>query len=786
VKALDRKLFRELWRLRSQMVSIALVVACGVLTVVALRGTYESLASALDAYYRDHRFADVFASLERAPESLLDRVREIPGVADAEGRVSTIVNLDVPGLEEPAVGQILSLPEHAGGINAIHLVSGRLPATGRPDEVLASQSFMNANALVPGDTLGVVLAGRWRRLEITGIAISPDLIGEIAPGAVFPDDRRFGILRMERGALSAATGLDGAFNELSLQLAPGAGEREVIQRLDDLLEPFGGRGAYGRGDHPSHEAITGELEQNRVTGTAIPAVFLAVAAFLLNLVLGRLVTTQRDQIAILKAFGYSDVAIGRHYLRFALSAVAVGALVGTVLGIWMGGALTRLYGDFFRFPDLEYRVSWGMVMLTTGISAAAAALGALGAVRRAIRMPPAEAMRPEAPARFEPGPLERLGLGARLPAAGRLILRNVERRPLRAVSSALGVASSVAILMIGFYFLDMVDVMIDLQFHRIQREDMAVAFTTVRPPAARHDLAALEGVTYVETYRSVPIRLRTEQRTRTTMLTGISPAAELRPVYDRVAGPVTLPPTGVVLGTKLAEVLRLQVGDRVRLEFLVGARREQETVVAGTVDEMFGVPAYVDAAELDRMLGEGPAISGAYLRVEPDHVSGLNERLKRLPAVASVYSPAALRRTFEQQLADNLLISMGFIVVLACVLAVGVLYNGARIALSERGRELASLRVLGFSRREVALLLLGEQSAITVVAIPVGWLIGLGFSAALVAAIESERYRFPLVLMPRTFVVTAAITLAAALLAGWAVRHRLDRMDLIEVLKTRE
>jgi putative ABC transport system permease protein len=787
VRALDRKLLRELWHLRSQMFSIGAVVACGVLAVVALRGTYESLAFSIDSYYREYRFADVFVSLERAPESVLPAVLDIPGVADAEGRISTIVNLDVPGLDEPAIGQVLSLPAHGGrAINAIHLVSGRLPEPGRPDEVLASESFMNANALAPGDTLGVVLAGRWRQLEITGVAISPDLIGEVAPGTIFPDDRRFAVLRMERGALAAATGLEGAFNELSLQLAPGASEPEVIQRLDALLEPYGGLGAYGRSDHQSHEAIMGELEQNRITGTAIPAIFLAVAAFLLNLVLGRLVTTQRDQIAILKAFGYTNFAIGWHYLRFAMAAVAAGALAGTGLGIWMGGALIELYGEYFRFPDLEYRVSWGVVLLTTVVSAGAAALGALGAVRRAIRLPPAEAMRPEAPARFRPGPLERLGLGGRLPAAGRLILRNLERRPLRAVSSALGVAFSVAILMIGFYFLDVIGLMMDLQFRRIQREDMAVMFTSPRPPGVRHELAALGGVSYVETYRSVPIRLRAEHRSRTTALTGISADATLRPVYDRIRGPIQLPPEGLVLGTKLAEILEVEVGDTVRVEVLVGERREARRVVAGTVDEMFGIPAYMDASALDRMLEEGPAVTGAYLRVDADRVAELNDRLKRVPAVTSVHSPAALRRSFEQQLADNLMISVLFIVVLACVLSVGIIYNGARIALSERGRELASLRVLGFSRREVALLLLGEQSAITVAAIPVGWLIGVGFSAALVAAIETERYRFPLVLTPRTFILTAAITAAAAVLAGLAVRRRLNRLDLIEVLKTRE
>jgi putative ABC transport system permease protein len=506
--SLNRKLLRELWRLRGQMLSIALVVAAGVMTVVTLRGTYESLAFALDRYYRDYRFADVFANLERAPEPLARRIEQIPGVAGVHTRVALLVNLDVPGLAEPATGQLLSVPPRPEPtLNEVHIVSGRYPDATRADEVLVSESFATANGLRPGSELGAVINGRWRRLRIVGVAISPDYIGEVAPGALFPDDRRFGILRMHREALAAAAGMEGAFNEVSLRLAPGASEAAVIARLDELLEPYGGLGAYGRSKHPSHRAVEGELEQNRIMGTLVPAIFLGVAAFLLNIVLGRMVATQRDQIAVLKAFGYSNLDVGRHYLRFALAAVVSGALVGVAIGVWFGQGMIALYGQYFRFPDLEYRVSWGLVAIAAGISIAAATVGAMGAVRRAVRLPPAEAMRPESPARFRPGPIERAGLGAWLPASGRLIVRNVERQPLRSLFSALGVAFAVSLMLATLVFVDAIDFMIDLQFRQIQREDLSVAFAAPRAYAVRHDLARLDGVTHVELFRSVPVRV---------------------------------------------------------------------------------------------------------------------------------------------------------------------------------------------------------------------------------------------------------------------------------------
>lgn len=787
MKALNRKLARELWRLRGQLVSIALVVAAGVMTVVTLRGTYESLASSLHRYYRDYRFADVFASLERAPEPLARRIERIPGVAAVQTRVALVVTLDVPGLTEPAVGQLLSIPPRpAPTLNAIHLLGGRYPDAARPDEVLISESFAAANGLRVGDRLGALIHGRWRRLEIVGIAISPDYIGEVAPGSLFPDDRRFGILRMGRDALAAAAGLEDAFNDVSLELASGASEGAVIAELDRLLEPYGGRGAYGRARHPSHQAVTGELEQNRIMGTVIPAIFLGVAAFLLNIVLGRLVGTQRDQIGVLKAFGYGNLDVGRHYLGFALAAVVPGALLGTALGVWFGRSLTQVYGRYFRFPELQYEVSWTLVAIAAAVSVAAAAFGALGAVRRAVRLSPAEAMRPDSPQRFRPSPVERLGLGAWLSASARMIVRNLERRPLRSLMSTIGVAFAVAILLTTMVFVDAIDFMIDVQFRRLQGEDLSVAFVAPRGAAVRHELAALEGVTRVELFRSVPVRLSHGPRERSTAITALQPDAMLRRLVDQERGPLPLPPQGVVLNSKLAEVLGVAVGDTVHARVLEGRRAERRLPVVATVQEMFGISAYMDYRALHALLGEAPAASGAYLRVEDDRVAALNERLKRLPAVASVYSPAVLRESFEQQISENLMVTLSFLLVLATILAVGVIYNGARIALSERAREVASLRVLGFTRREVSVLLLGEQAVLTALAIPLGWAIGVGFAAGILATLDLETYRIPLVITGRSYLLSAAVAAAAALLAALAVRRRIHRLDLIEVLKTRE
>lgn len=787
MSALNRKLVRELWKLRGQMLSIALVVAAGVMTVVTMRGTYTSLTQSLDRFYREYHFAHVFAELTRAPEPVARGIAAIPGAAAVQTRIRQLVTLDVPGLDEPAVGLMLSIPPRPEpGLNDIHIVAGRYVDPARPDEVLVSESFATANGLVPGAAIGAVINGRWRRLEIVGVAISPDYIGELAPGTVFPDDRRFGILRMNRTALAAATGMEGSFNEVSVALAPDGSEGDVIAGLDRMLEPYGGLGAYGRDDHLSHQTVIGELDQNRVLGTVIPAIFLGVAAFLLNIVLRRLVGIERDQIAVLKAFGYSNGDIGMHYLRFALVAVIVGGILGAGIGIWFGGALTTLYGQFFRFPQLEYVIDAPLILIALAVSVAAAALGALGAVRSAVRLAPAEAMRPEGPLRFRPGPLERTGATRLLPASGRMIVRNVERRPMRSLAAAIGVAFSVAILVVSMFFYDAIERMLDVQFAQVQREDLAVYFGSTQPASIRHDLDHLEGVTLVELFRTVPVRLSSGHAYRNTALSGLHADGSLRRIIDQKRGVVRIPPEGVVLTATLAAILGVDVGDTLQARLLEGNRRTYSVTVAATADELFGLNAYIDYDALHRLLAEAPAASGGLLSVLPDSIDALNARVKRLPAVVSAFSPARLRETFDEQMDENLMVSVTFLITLAGILAVGVIYNGARIALSERGRELASLRVLGFTRREVAVLLLGEQGAIALLSIPLGWAIGVGFGALVLSLFDMERYRIPMVITERTYIYSALIAIASAVFAGVAVRRRLDRMDLIEVLKTRE
>lgn len=787
LSALQRKLLRDLWTLKGQALAIALVLAAGVAMLVMYRSTFASLSLTQETYYQRQRFADVFASLERAPRSLEQAISEIPGVATSETRVVRGVTLDLPEEGAPAAGRLISIPPQGRPrLNDLALQAGRFPEAGRPDEVIASADFAKARGLGVGDQVVAVLDGSRRSLEIVGLALSPEYVYSIRPGDLFPDPARYGIFWMERRALAAAFDLEGAFNDVALKLARGAREEEVIAHLDRLLEPYGGLGAIPRSLQTSHWYLENELMGLEGAGSIVPVIFLAVAAFLLNVVLKRIVSVQREQIAALKALGYSNWDIGFHYAQWSLLVAFLGATIGSLGGAWMGQGMTQLYTMYYNFPLLQYRVEPAHLLVALAVSVVAALLGSRGAVLGAIRLPPAEAMRPEPPASFRPTLVERLGLRRFLSEPVRMILRHLERQPWRAGLSMVGIAFAGASMVVGSFAFDAVEVMLDTQFSVAQRQDATVTFQRPVSGRALYEIESLPGVLAVEPVRSVAVRLTHGHRSRQVGLQGVLEGARLQRVIDGTSKPVSLPPEGLVLSSALAEVLGAGPGDEVFVEVLEGARPVRTMAITGVVEEAMGTAAYLDMQALHVFMREAGSLSGVVLQMDPAAEEPLFRRLKATPAVAGMVLRARALETVESTMAQNLNLVTFFNVLFASVIAFGVIYNNARISLSERSRDLASLRVLGFTRGEISFILLGELAVVTLAAIPMGLLLGRGMAVLVVKAFENELYRMPLVISPRTYAVAALTVLVASAVSALVVRRRLDRLDLIAVLKTRE
>ncbi len=789
VSRLHRALIRDLWHLRGQVIATALVVTVGIGAFVTMVSTYQSLARARTDYYATYRFADIFASLKRAPDSLTASLRLIPGVAAVQTRVVEDVTLSVPGLAEPATGRLISLPGAVAGaerVNRLHLTAGRYPSPRSDEEIVASQTFARANALSLGSRIGAVLNGRWKVLRIVGLALSPEYVYEVGPGMVVPDNKRFGVLWMNAEGLATAFSMKGAFNDVSLSLARGASSNDVIDALDRLLAPYGGFRAYGRADQPSNRFLTDELGEIEVNATYIPAIFLAVAVFLVYTLLARFIAIQRSQIALLKAFGYSDRRIGLHYLEFALLIVGLGMLAGLALGGYFGAALIGVYQRYFHFPILRYRLSPSLFGFALAIALGAALGGSLTAVWRAVRLPPAEAMRPEPPRSFRAGVLDRVGLMRRLDTVTKAILRNIARRPWRATLSILGISAAVATVVVGRFMFDAVNALMAVHFNAAEREDITVTFNEALSRGAVTSLGELPGVLRVEPFRAMPALLRAGHREKRVSVLALPPSGTLRQLIDARGRRIDVPPKGLVLTRKLAHLLAVDAGDHLTVEQLDGRRREFTATVVRLSDEPIGMNGYMDADALAGLLGEDAPISGAVLQVDTRREPELFASLKRTPAVAAVSIRSATLETIRDIMNRSFILMTIVMTAFGIVLVAGVVYNSVRIALSERGNELASLRVLGFTRVEVGQLLLGEQVLLTLVAIPAGCALGALLCRLLVPAFDRELFRLPFTLTGATFGFASLVTLGSAAAAGCIVAERIARLDLIAVLKARE
>lgn len=785
--ALDMKLLRDMWRRRGQVLAIAMVIGSAAATLIMALGALQSLSEARSSYYDRYRFADAFVSLKRAPETVASRLRMVPGAARVQTRLSSYATLDVPGLKDPVRGHALSLPaDNSTALNAIVIRTGRMPDPARAAEVLVHEAFAEAHGFNVGSRFAATINGRRLELTIVGTALSPEFIYVIGPGEIVPDNRHYGVFWMNRKPLAAVLDTEAAFNEAALTLAPGTDLKEALAAIDRILAPYGSGGAYGRCEQVSHAFIDSEFSQLSTMAGVIPQIFLIVAAFLVYSVIARQIETQREEIGLLKAFGYADATIAWHFVKMALVTAIIGLLLGWAAGSWLASLITDLYRAYFRFPSLELHVSADVVALAALVSFAASSGGALMAVTGVMRLSPAVAMAPAAPAVYRAGPLERLGVLKGTGSIGFMILRHITRFPLRSSMTVTGMALSLGLLISTTQFFDSVNVMVDTFFFRAQRQDVSIRFTELRADAVRADLSRLPGVMRVELRRGMAVRLTNGTRSDRVYIQGIDPDARLSQQVDVNGKAITLPPDGLVLSRRLAEKLGVTTGDELQLQQLDGRRRSAGVRVTFVIDEYVGLAAYMARAALNRVAGDGPVADSAALKIDPLEERQLYEAVRDIPGIFTISLQRRSYEMFRYLIDQNIMTMVWFYCGFAAVISFGVAYNASRITLSERSHELATLRVLGFHQGEVARILVGELALLTILGMPLGVLFGYGMSLFMIDRFTTDLFQMPFGLTAATVGQAVIVVGIAAAVSCAMVARRVTELDLVRVLKTRE
>jgi putative ABC transport system permease protein len=784
---LDRKLRRDLAHLATQAVAIGLVMASGIAMFTMALYALNSLQSSQVSYYQKYRFADIFCNAVRIPENISSRLQAIPGVSAIDQRVVFAAMLKMTTLDEPVAARLISWPDQGRPrLNDLFLADGRWLDTERSDEVLASHSFTEAHQLKLEDQLVFVINGRERRLRIVGIVYSPEYIVQIQPGSLLPDYKRYGVFWMSQRHLSAAVDMQGAVNDVTLTLERGANEKAVLDAVDDILAPYGGTGAIGREHHMSHRFLEDEIKQLTIMAWVSPTIFLLVAAFLLNVMLGRVVALQREQIAVLKACGFYDWQIGVHYLKLALLIALGGAGLGLLFGYWLGQNTTEMYADVYRFPvrqgALTGPIVWGSLLISTG----SAIVGTWRSIAAVIALPPAEAMRPATPSRFSTSYLERMGLRRLLPQITRMLLRQIQRQPVKSLSTVFGMSMALAIMILGSFSLDAIRYLIWFQFDYAQRQDVTVVFNRATELDVVGELRSLPGVSEVQSFRAIPMTIRFQQASRKISVMALGDEAPLYRLVNTKEGIVSVPPEGLVLSDKLARVLGVGLGDRVVMASLEGQRLSAEIEVVQIVTEYGGLNAYASPQVLARWSHLPNTCSGAHLRIDSAATSQVYQRLKDTPQVSSVNLKGAAMKSFEESFAANILTMRLFNMIFTVIIAFGVVYNHARISFAEQSRDLATMRVIGFTNWEVTAILLGELAILTVIALPPGCLIGWLLAKMFVWGLDTDLYRIPMVIAPATYWFAMLVVVLAAVLSGLLMLRKIWGLDLVAVLKARE
>lgn len=784
---LDRKLLRDLKRLRAQAIAVSSVLACGVALFVMATGMYDSLERARDTYYESARMADLAVSVVRAPDPVAADLAAIAGINALETRVSGIGLLDLPGKSDPVSARLISLPaDRRPRVNDVLLRSGRWPDPARDNEVLINEAFAEANLLQPGMTLSALIYGRQRELEIVGVASSPEFVFAVAPGAMLPEPARFGVLWMGRESLGRAFDVDGAFNDVVFRLAPDADVRRTIFAIDARLARHGGRGAYARDRMLSAQFLADELASLQTMAAILPPIFMLVAVFLLNVSLSRLVATERSNIGLLKSFGYGNLTVAVHYGKFAIAFALLGATLGALVGRWLGGYIASLYATVYRIPDLQFDAGMSVYLWAVIVALIAAMLGAAQAVLRATRLPPAAALAPPAPVSFG-----RLGRGIeaaaqRLDGKTRMVARRIARFPRRSATTVVGIALALALLIMSQHFPLSMNHIVDVTFGIAQRMDATLTFAETADDRILAEVGRLPGVICVEPLRAVEVVLTRGSNQRRDTLMGLPRDTYLYRLLDQDMQSVPIREDGLTLSQNLAKKLGAVVGDVVTVQATDGQRATAQLPVVAVVKPYLAGAAYMELDAMSRALREPGRVSAAYVLMDRNDRDAMNREVKKTPMIAGISFLDNASASMRKMLNEGTGFFAYLFVVFSSLMAGGVAYSAARVTFAEQERDLATLRVLGFSRREVSYVLLAEIGVLLVIALPAGAILGTLLSRWLMAQFETDLFTFPYVTDSAAYGRSALFVAGAVMGAALAVRRGVDRLDLVSVLKSRE
>lgn len=792
MSVLDRKLRRELLGSVGMILAITSIMAIGIAAYVALNSAYRNLTIAQRQYYNDCRMADFTLELKKVPVADLEPLKSIPGVVDIRPRIQFFATVDIERVVEPLNGLVLSLPnERRHTINDIILKRGGYFTDRRDNEVIVNDAFARRHGLHPGMYIHLLLNNQRQELYIVGTAISSEFCYLLGPGAMVPDPKRFGVFYLKQTYAEETFDFRGAANQVVGTLSPEvrAKPHEVIRRAESLLDSYGVFNSYPLRDQPSNRFIDNEIQGLRAFGVINPTIFLAVASLVLNVLMSRLAEQQRVIVGTLKALGYSNLQIFVHFLKFGLCIGVIGGTIGCGLGYWISTGMTALYLLFYQFPNLVSGVYPDVLAQAVVISLVCGLIGSYHGARVVMRLEPAEAMRPKPPAQGGAVFLERATwFWSRLSFATRMTLRNIIRNRLRTGAGMFAAAMGACVAVDALMLAEAIVTMVDFQFELVQRSDIDLVFKDDRGRDTLTELRHLPGVDYAEPQFDVACTMVNGPYSRKSGITGLIDTPRLTRPRNKEMVPLRIPSAGVMMNSKLAELLHVNEGDTLKIIPTKGQRQPFDIRVEAISDSYLGLVAYAEIEYLSHLVGEEYALNAAQLAVSPDPElrSALYRELKQMPTLQSVSSRADTIYNVRETLVKNQRVFIYLLVGFAGVIFFGSVLNSSLISLAERQREVATLRVLGYNEWQIGGLFARESLLTNFLGTLVGLPLGYGLNVAVTAAYDTEMFRIPIVNPTGVCIAVVIVGTLFGVAAHLLVQRSIFTMDWLEALKTKE
>ncbi|MBK5252349.1 MAG: FtsX-like permease family protein [Peptostreptococcaceae bacterium] len=781
MKKFNLRLFRHIWEAKGQFIAVSMVVAVGIMTYVAISLAVLDLQVGVEQYYKMNNFQDVSVELTKINEAGLERIRRMPRVEAVQGRVFYRTPLKVEDKDEKVNVGISSIPEAENRINDLYILDGGWIQDERRD-VLVLEQFAEARGIKVGDVVHPQIGGKEYELDVRGIVGSPEYIYLMEDEQnLLPQPSKYGIFYVSEEFAQQAFGYSKSYNEVLIKLKNPEEDGIFKDELEKVLERYGVRRIVRREDHVSNRVVSEEIRGARQMAKAIPLVFLGVAAAIIAIMISRMVKNDRTSIGVLKAIGYSNRDILLHYTEHAFIIGAIGSIIGVLAGYLFSGPMANMYQEYYRIPFKVRIFSWTYLGMGFVLSAIYCIGAGLWGARSVLKIAPAESMRPEPPKKIGKTYIQRVTfIWKHISFSWKVVWRNVFRSRKRFVFLSVGIAVTFAVALMPAHMLNVFEAMFYDQYGEFMRMDYEIAYTQPLSERSVMEISELVDVSEIEGKIEFPFEIENGWKSKVVSVIGLKPDTVFYHLTDSDGGELSLSPNGILVSEPMAYILDLEKGDFVNVKNFIPFKDDVRLRVDGVVKQKLGLNAYMDIGFMQKYLMDDEMITGVML----NSTDKVKEKMEDVTNISSVNSIVDLRNIFKD-FTKLTYASLSVYAFFAGILGFAIVYNSTMMSISERRLEFSSLRIMGFSKKEINRIVLKENLIMTAFGIVLGIPLGRWLMRLMETSFQTEFYSMTAPIEMNSYIYAAVLTVFYVLIAQYFSSLKIKKLDFIEALKNR-